>query len=118
MAVSVVDVFRPCAVQRTELCRCEVSHESFATAQDRNAGEKKEGPGSVEPAHCIIRCQSRAPECRSRLEGDGRSAVMGVEVDHRNTTAEVTILRLYGVRVCYHPSAHFRSTAVKVHCTT
>ncbi|GBP28759.1 hypothetical protein EVAR_19801_1 [Eumeta japonica] len=34
-------------VQRVKLCRCEVSHESVATAYNRNAGEKKEGSRSV-----------------------------------------------------------------------
>ncbi|GBP55342.1 hypothetical protein EVAR_43098_1 [Eumeta japonica] len=39
-------------VQRTKLCRCEVSHES-------DAGVKNEGSGSAEPAHRINR-RSRA----------------------------------------------------------
>ncbi|GBP55185.1 hypothetical protein EVAR_90207_1 [Eumeta japonica] len=49
-------------VERTKLCRSEVGHESVAMAQNRNAGEKKNESGRVEPAHYIIRRQFRAAE--------------------------------------------------------
>ncbi|GBP40719.1 hypothetical protein EVAR_36455_1 [Eumeta japonica] len=41
-----------------KLCRCEIGHESGASAQNTNVGEK--GSGSVIPAHCIFRKQFRA----------------------------------------------------------
>ncbi|GBP42958.1 Coatomer subunit beta' [Eumeta japonica] len=40
-------------IQHAKLCRCEVSHESVAVAENWHAGEKKEG--SVKPAHYVIR---------------------------------------------------------------
>ncbi|GBP66207.1 Probable multidrug resistance-associated protein lethal(2)03659 [Eumeta japonica] len=43
-------------VQRTKLCRCEVSHESVAVAENRHAQEEKEGSRNVKPAHYITRC--------------------------------------------------------------
>ncbi|GBP62969.1 hypothetical protein EVAR_44022_1 [Eumeta japonica] len=49
-------------VQRTKLSRCESSNGSVVMAQNRNAAEKKEGSGSVEPAHYIVRKQFRAVE--------------------------------------------------------
>ncbi|GBP64192.1 hypothetical protein EVAR_35581_1 [Eumeta japonica] len=52
------------AIQRTQLCRCEVSHESVAIAERWNAGEKKGGSGSAIAAQCIIHSQFRAVEFR------------------------------------------------------
>ncbi|GBP54377.1 hypothetical protein EVAR_50790_1 [Eumeta japonica] len=59
-------------VQRTKLCRCEVSHESVVMAkklacgeEEGKVGEKKEGSGSVKPAHYNIRRQLRAAKFRA-----------------------------------------------------
>ncbi|GBP55673.1 hypothetical protein EVAR_18964_1 [Eumeta japonica] len=52
-------------VQHAKLCRCEVSHGSVATAYNRNSGEKREGSGSVEHAHCMTRRTFRAAEFRA-----------------------------------------------------
>ncbi|GBP54753.1 hypothetical protein EVAR_90037_1 [Eumeta japonica] len=49
----------------TKLCRCEVSLHSVAMASNRNAGEKKEGLGSVMTAHCINQQAIRAAEFRA-----------------------------------------------------
>ncbi|GBP13324.1 Ras-related protein Rab-32 [Eumeta japonica] len=38
-----------------ELCRCEVSHETVAMAENKCAGKKKKGSEGIESAHCIIR---------------------------------------------------------------
>ncbi|GBP86847.1 hypothetical protein EVAR_86721_1 [Eumeta japonica] len=48
-------------LQRTKLCRCEVSHKRVATAKI-GAREKKEGSDSAESAQYIIRKQFRAAE--------------------------------------------------------
>ncbi|GBP36195.1 hypothetical protein EVAR_4339_1 [Eumeta japonica] len=45
------------AVQRTKLCRCEVSHGSVAMARNRHAAQKNRGSGSVTPAQC---CRSQS----------------------------------------------------------
>ncbi|GBP15757.1 hypothetical protein EVAR_93940_1 [Eumeta japonica] len=42
----------PHSVQRTNLCRCEVSYESVAVALNKNAGQKREESGSAELAYC------------------------------------------------------------------
>ncbi|GBP21590.1 hypothetical protein EVAR_9775_1 [Eumeta japonica] len=64
---------------RTKHCRCEVSHESVVMALNSNAGEKKEGSESVEPAHCIIRRKFRAdPAGERRLVYDQRDTVPGI----------------------------------------
>ncbi|GBP52751.1 hypothetical protein EVAR_27693_1 [Eumeta japonica] len=60
-----------CIVQRTNLCRCEVSHEIVAMPLSSNAGEKKDGSGSAESARYIIRRQFRAAEFRQRARRAG-----------------------------------------------
>ncbi|GBP88461.1 hypothetical protein EVAR_103735_1 [Eumeta japonica] len=52
-------------LQRTKLCRCEVSQESVAMTSNENAGEKRQGSGSVVPAYCMIRRQFRAVDFRA-----------------------------------------------------
>ncbi|GBP13825.1 Mariner Mos1 transposase [Eumeta japonica] len=60
-------------VQRTILCRCEVSHDSVAMAWNRNAGGKEEGPGTVEPAHRIY--SERQSFMRCTVVSDGSAAL-------------------------------------------
>ncbi|GBP83708.1 hypothetical protein EVAR_61643_1 [Eumeta japonica] len=55
-------------VQRTKLCRCEVSHESVAMAGNRNTWEKKEGSASAEPAHRSSFCSLRETRPTMRRE--------------------------------------------------